>query len=443
MPIPGDLEGSSAGHRMGNRPPGRSLNPAAWLAQPPGKALALGVTIGASAEVGETRNEPARRPSQAAPRVIMGRPRLLAVVALAALLPAAARADSPPGPVADLLPAGYRSAVAAQLAKAGENAGNLADAIREAPADQREAVGFLVAHMPGRDLGALGKDFLLKNVRLAYLAREATPWASKVPRELFFEAVLPYASINERRDDWRQDFYDRFIEVARESPTPGEAARRLNVEVFKTLNVQYHATKRPKPDQSPYESAAAGYASCTGLSILLIDACRAVGIPARLVGTPRWTDDSGNHSWVEVWDREWSFVGACEPSKLNEGWFVGQAAKADEKDPEHRIYATSFQAADTHFPMVWKRSARDVPAEDVTRRYTLRRKVTFKAAGPGEITVRQSGRIVAHAPIDGSASFELPGDREYQVQVRKPDGSGEVAKAVKLTTEPDQVVEIR
>ena len=82
-----------------------------------------------------------------------------------------------------------------------------------------------------------------------------------------------------------------------------------------------------------------------GLSILLIDACRAVGIPARMVGTPRWTDNSGNHSWVEVWDREWSFVGACEPSKLNEGWFIGQAAKADESKPQNRIYATSFKAA--------------------------------------------------------------------------------------------------
>jgi hypothetical protein len=94
--------------------------------------------------------------------------------------------------------------------------------------------------------------------------------------------------------------------------------------------------------------------------------------------------------------------------------------------------------------MVWKRSARDVPAEDVTRRYTLRRKVTFKSpAAPGEITVRLAGRIVAQAPIAESASFELPGNLEYQVQVRKPDGSGEVSRTVKLSAEPDQVIEIR
>ncbi|WP_435008879.1 transglutaminase-like domain-containing protein [Tundrisphaera lichenicola] len=371
----------------------------------------------------------------------MSLPRSLTILVLLIMIPRSTRADSS---VVDVLPAEYRSVVAAQLEKAGENAGNLSDAIREAPPEHREAVGFLVANMPELDLKGLGKDFLLKNVRLAYLAREATPWASKIPEELFFDAVLPYASVNERRDDWRQDFYDRFIAIAKECPSATEAVKRLNVEAFQAFNVQYHATKRPKPDQSPYESAKAGYASCTGLSILLIDACRAVGIPARMVGTPRWTDNSGNHSWVEVWDREWSFVGACEPSKLNEGWFIEKASQADESNPRHRIYATSFKATDTYFPMVWKRSARDVPAEDVTRRYTLRRKVRFQSPdAPGQITVRRSGRIVAQAPISDPVTFELPGDLEYQVQIRKSDGSEGPSRTVKLSAEPDQVVEIR
>ena len=278
--------------------------------------------------------------------------------------------EVPPGPAVDLLPASYRAAVASKLERAGANGENLAAAIREAPEAHREAVGYLVANMPDADLKALGKDYLLANVRLAYLAREANPWAAKVPEELFFSDVLPYASVNERRDDWRQEFHDRFAAVAKEAGSAGEAAKKLNVEVFKAYKVAYHATKRPKPDQSPYESIDAGYASCTGLSILLIDACRAVGVPARMVGTPRWTDNSGNHTWVEVWDREWSFVGACEPSKLNEGWFIDRASKADETNPRNRIYATSFGPAEAFFPMVWKPGNRDVPAEDVTRRYT-------------------------------------------------------------------------
>ncbi len=373
----------------------------------------------------------------------MSFPRVIAIVSLLIVGRVALAEDGPGRAALDLLPPEARSVVAEQLAKAGDNAQSLGDAIAQAPPEHREAVAFLVANMPESDLKTLGKDYLLSNVRYAYLAREATPWGPKIPLELFFEDVLPYASINERRDDWRKDFYDRFLPIAKDSPTPGEAVKRLNVEVFKTFNVAYHATKRPKPDQSPYESVKAGYASCTGLSILLIDAARAVGIPARMVGTPRWTDNSGNHTWVEVWDREWSFVGACEPSKLNEGWFIGQAAKADESKPEHRIYATSFKHTDTHFPMVWKRSSRDVPAQDVTRRYTLRRKVTFKSPeGPGEITVRFNGRLVARDAIADSTSFELPGETSYEVLVKNAKG-GEISRTIKLTAEPDQVVEVR
>ena len=92
--------------------------------------------------------------------------------------------------------------------------------------------------------------------------------------------------------------------------------------------------------------------------------------------------------------------------------------------------------------MVWKRSARDVPAEDVTRRYTLRRKVTFKSPGaPGEITVRLDGRLVARDRIADATTFELPGGLSYEVRIDKASG-GEIVRTIELTAEPDQVVEI-
>ena len=79
------------------------------------------------------------------------------------------------------------------------------------------------------------------------------------------------------------------------------------------------------------ESMETGLASCTGLSILLIDACRSVGVPARFVGTPLWADGSGNHSWVEIWDGGWHFVGAAEPAGL-EGITARAVVVIDEKD---------------------------------------------------------------------------------------------------------------
>ena len=54
----------------------------------------------------------------------------------------------------------------------------------------------------------------------------------------------------------------------------------------------------------------------------------AVGIPARVAGTPMWTNMRGNHTWVEVWDGGWHFVGAAEPDPkgLDHTWFNGDAS---------------------------------------------------------------------------------------------------------------------
>src|SRR5262249_33179733 len=144
-----------------------------------------------------------------------------------------------------------------------------------------------------------------------------------------------------------------------------------NRTIFSKLKVVY-STQRNKPHQSPRESMATGKASCTGLSILLSDACRSVGIPPRLVGTPLWADKSGNHTWVEIWDHGWHFTGACEPDPkgLDRGWFVGNASKAQKDSSIHSIYAASFRKTPLSFPMVWSPGRKDVYAENVTDRYT-------------------------------------------------------------------------
>ena len=57
---------------------------------------------------------------------------------------------------------------------------------------------------------------LVANVAYACKARAEMPWGKRVRNELFFNYVLPYATVNERRDDWRKDFYQRFSARARQ-----------------------------------------------------------------------------------------------------------------------------------------------------------------------------------------------------------------------------------
>jgi predicted peptidase len=257
------------------------------------------------------------------------------------------------------------------LRRARDNRKELETALHNTPKAQRPGIAFLIANMPNSDLRSLKADFLLSNTELAYKARNEVPWGKDIPEELFLNDVLPYANLDEKRDAWRKEFYDLCMPLAKSCKTPAEAAQRLNSEIFKKVKLQY-STKRKAPNQSPRESIEQGMASCTGLSIVLSDACRAVCIPARLVGTPLWANKSGNHTWVEIWDKGWHFTGACEqdPSGLNRGWFVGNAAQAKKDSFEHAIYASSFRRTTIHFPLVWAMNRRDVPAENVTDRYT-------------------------------------------------------------------------
>ena len=214
------------------------------------------------------------------------------------------------------------------------------------------------------------------------------PGTRRYLEDIFLDNVLAYANVNESRDPWRKEFYDLCMPLIKDCKTPGAAAALLNRSVFPKLKVGY-STQRKKPHQSPRESIEQGKASCTGLSIILSDACRSVAIPARLVGTPLWSNNSGNHTWVEVWDNGWHFTGACEPDPkgLDRGWFVGNAAQAKKDSAIHAIYAASFRKTPLSFPMVWSPGRKDVYAENVTDHYN-RASVETKAA-VGDLNAQQ------------------------------------------------------
>ncbi|MBL8814823.1 MAG: transglutaminase domain-containing protein [Planctomyces sp.] len=288
---------------------------------------------------------------------------LLCVVAVVAGLPAevSGQDSKPANPLEDA------------LVKAGDNRVQLEAALKDCPAEEKRGMEFLIVNMPDGDLTTLTAEFLLENSRYSHEAIHKAAWGKDIPEDVFLDSILPYANINERRDRWRKDFFDRFQPLVADAKTPSEAAAILNQKVFPILNVKY-STQRKKADQSPLESMESGLASCTGLSVLLVDVCRAVGVPARIVGTPLWSDRSGNHTWVEIWDNGWHFTGACEPTgnALNQGWFVERAATAQRDHRLHAIYAVTFRKNGHPFPMVWARNVDDVFAVNVTDRYTAK-----------------------------------------------------------------------
>lgn len=245
-----------------------------------------------------------------------------------------------------------------------------------------KAARFLVEHMSDNDKQSLSTEFLTENLHFALKARATFPWAKDVPEDIFLNDVLPYAVFDEPRDPWRAEFLEKATPLVKDAKTASEAVQILNRDFFKLINTHYN-TERKRTNQSPKESIAQGKATCTGLSIILVDVCRAVGIPARAVGTPMWWDKSGNHTWVEVWDKGWHFTGADEYDEkgLNYAWFTDNASKADENQPIHSIYATSWKKDQGIFPMMWSPQDSSVGGANVTARYQKKQQAATTSFG--------------------------------------------------------------
>ena len=136
------------------------------------------------------------------------------------------------------VPQQYHALLDAAFEKAGANKAELEKALSEAPAEQKEGMAFLIAYMPERDLTTLSADFLLTNTRLAYEARARFPWAQAVPDSVFLNDVLPYVSLNEERDSWREDFYKRFTPYVENCKTLREAIEAVNRNIRDEVKVK-------------------------------------------------------------------------------------------------------------------------------------------------------------------------------------------------------------
>jgi len=282
----------------------------------------------------------------------------------------------------------WSDAAQAAVEAAGPNGAELEKALKTVPVEQRPEMQFLVENMPQTDRENLTAAFLLTNTAAARMELDAAPWGKQIPPGVYLNDLLPYALLTENREDWRGPLRELCLPLVKGCATPGAVALALNQTLYDTAKVHF-SVKRYKADQSPLESMARTTASCTGLSILLADACRSLGVPARVVGTPSWVKLEGNHTWVEIWDTTdsaWHFLGAQDPDPagLDHGWFADNAADAIANQYEHAIYASSFKPTGTNFPMAWAAGVKWVNALNVTARYA---KKTEPAAGTVRLLV--------------------------------------------------------
>ena len=240
----------------------------------------------------------------------------------------------------------------------------------------------------GLDLGLVGETILY-----ALQSKIEFQYADELPIQIFRQYVLNYANANEARSNWRPLFWQKLRFLVQPTDNIPSVVHTLNANMWKILSpvgqdlIYFKASSTPLVFD-PMSILAFGYASCTGTAIMLVNALRTMGVPARLVGTAAWNQQRsmGNHNWVEVWYMgSWYFV---EPSLSNDPftppelvddlfrdpctrWFCGRAQFTGNLSNTTLVFAATLEPSlhSISFPLAWEWSNRGVPGEDVSQFY--------------------------------------------------------------------------
>jgi len=272
------------------------------------------------------------------------------------------------------------------------------------PKDQSylSAYKFLLANLPSWDLtnaatlgfhnstgqkvDGLEDGIATIGINISLATKQSNPWAHDVSEDVFNEYVVPYAHVNEARNNWRPFLTKVVNEILAENPDGPpvgvpDVVHLINDNLWSSgvlgNKITFKSSQTPLI-YDPMSTIVFGYASCTGVSILFADSLRAAGVPARVAGTPAWNQvvSHGNHNWVEVYDpltQAWHFLEAS-PAGGGESltnpcdkWFCTK--KRMENGTKVFAARWQFDTRGTVYPMAWDVDNKEVPGVDRTEHY--------------------------------------------------------------------------
>uniref|UniRef100_A0A7S3K6I7 Transglutaminase-like domain-containing protein n=1 Tax=Aureoumbra lagunensis TaxID=44058 RepID=A0A7S3K6I7_9STRA len=264
----------------------------------------------------------------------------------------------------------------------------------------KNATAFLLKNLPpwdkvnqvslfGEQGGVDGLDDGIASVgiNMSVMAQASYPWAAEISQNMFNEYVATYAMTNEPRTSWRELYTPVSADIVQNVTTQDEAVAAINgylnknISIWNSFGIKFKSSQTPLI-YDPISAAAFGYASCTGVSAAFVAALRAIGIPARVVGTPAWRGDTnnGNHNWIEYYrirTNSWTFIEA-HPSGGGENisnpcsiWFCNQAHFPSTANNATSVYAARFDTVhnDSTYILSWDPNNLNVPADDRSAYY--------------------------------------------------------------------------
>lgn len=168
----------------------------------------------------------------------------------------------------------------------------------------------------------LQADYLVKNIDLAFLAKEKYSWCKKLTTEQFNNYVLPYRIGNERLNNWRSYFYQKYQSLADSCEQVQfnaiDFCIRLNNEIKK--DISYNSACSILPGHDDYSQVIERkQGDCIGMTHFATWAMRSLGLAIAKDEAPYWGNYDYGHSWnVLITKSESIPFGGCgdNPGKM-------------------------------------------------------------------------------------------------------------------------------
>jgi hypothetical protein len=228
------------------------------------------------------------------------KPFLLSILALVVGASGAASAESPPYPLPDEIKAALDSSrvgpLQEALSDAGDNAGELLNALERLAGPLRDDAVFLILNMPHLDRLEMTTDVLLHHVLYADSSRRTFLW--EVPDSLYREFILTYRLGDEPITDWRSEFWSKMKPRALKAESAREFALQVNRWAAENLTVVEKEFFGPQ--QSPDQTLATLRGTKAEIAALITALLKTVGIPCRQVTVSAMLGRQGGAQWSEI-----------------------------------------------------------------------------------------------------------------------------------------------
>jgi hypothetical protein len=173
--------------------------------------------------------------------------------------------------------------------EAGANWQELSEALRAAPAEQRDDAIWLIGKMTVKDVIEIKSLNILEHLLLANETRKETQW--KLDRDTYRQYVLQFRIRYEHAGAWRRVLRERFTGLR------GDTIRKTaeNVNRWTADNLRKRAPSRMETIPLPTDTIRGGSGSAYALAACAVGILRSIGVPAKM-------PEKRGQNWAEFFD---------------------------------------------------------------------------------------------------------------------------------------------